>query len=159
MVGPRHYPQTWLEDVARRYLLVAPAKAAFPSLREKRSQGSNGVTYVFTASIEVPTYESRRVRIEFRPRRHSVPTVFADGPTDSPHRYRSESDRSLCIWYPSDDASRRWEPYDGLLQLLGLVAVHLFKEAYWREHPEWLGDEAPHGEVAVREDQAERKAA
>ncbi|MCW2538756.1 MAG: hypothetical protein JWN95_481 [Frankiales bacterium] len=36
-------------------------------------------------------------------------------------------------------------PDDGLLMLFGMIANHLLKEAWWREHGEWLGDEAPHG--------------
>jgi hypothetical protein len=28
--------------------------------------------------------------------------------------------------------------------LLDAIAIHLFKEAWWREHREWLGPEAPH---------------
>lgn len=28
--------------------------------------------------------------------------------------------------------------------LFGMTAVHLFKEAWWREHGQWLGDQAPH---------------
>ncbi len=156
---PRRRPQSWLEDVARRYRLVAPAKAAIPSLRERRVQGRHAVTYVFTANIHVPNYEDRRVRIEFRPWLHSSPKVFADGPTDSPHRYRYEDDHSLCLWYPSDGSDRRWEPNDGLLHLLGLIEAHLFKEAYWRETGEWLGEEGPHGEAVVRNDDAERRAA
>ncbi len=51
----------------------------------------------------------------------------------------------MCIWYPGDGEDQRWVPEDGLLALLGMTAVHLFKEAYWRETGEWLGEEAPHG--------------
>lgn len=38
-------------------------------------------------------------------------------------------------------------PEDGLLVLFGMIAEHLFKEAWWREHHEWLGEEYPHGEL------------
>jgi hypothetical protein len=50
----------------------------------------------------------------------------------------------LCLWYPGDDQARRWEPEDGLLVLIGMIAEHLFKEAWWREHCEWLSEEYPH---------------
>lgn len=67
--------------------------------------------------------------------------MYADGPT-SPHRYK---DGGLCIWHPSDAVEYRWVFEDGLLQLLGHIAAHLFREAWWRETGEWLGPEAPHG--------------
>jgi hypothetical protein len=114
---------------------------------------------MFSATVHVPYYEARRVRIEFRSLLPSSPKIFADGPTESPHRYRHEGDRNLCLWYPSDGPDRRWQPDDGLLQLLGLIEAHLFKEAYWRETGEWLGDEGPHGESVVRPDAAKGRAA
>jgi hypothetical protein len=35
---------------------------------------------------------------------------------------------------------------DGLLSLFEMTRVHLFKEAYWRETGEWLGEEVGHHE-------------
>jgi len=43
-------------------------------------------------------------------------------------------------------------PEDGLLVLFGMIAEHLFKEAWWREHGEWLGEEYPHGELTEDDD-------
>jgi hypothetical protein len=28
-----------------------------------------------------------------------------------------------------------------------MIAEHLFKEAWWREHGKWLGEEYPHDEL------------
>lgn len=160
MMLPRRRPTpSWLEDVAWRYRSVVPARELFPGLRERRVQRRHAVTYVFTVTVPVPNYEARQVRIEFHQRLHGSPRVFADGPTESPHRYRHESARSLCLWYPSDGPDRRWLPEDGLAQLIGMIETHLFKEAYWRETGEWLGDEGPHGEQLVRDDHASRMAA
>lgn len=103
--------------------------------------------YLWQVTLDVPGYDPRRVRVEFRAGLPSSPQVYADGPsgrTASPHRF---DDRRLCIWYPSDGPDRRWTPDDGLLVLLGMIAVHLFKEAYWRETGQWLGDEYPHAEL------------
>lgn len=159
-MSPRcRLPQSWLEDVARRYRSVAPAKVLFPTLRERRVQRRRSVSYVFTVTVPVPNYEERHVRIEFRQWLHGSPKVFVDGPIDSPHRYRREGDRSLCLWYPGDEPDRRWLPEDGLAQLIGMIATHLFKEAYWRETGEWLGEEGPHCEPTVRHDRSERQAA
>jgi hypothetical protein len=67
------------------------------------------VTYIYSVTVHVPYYEARRVRIEFRSLLPSSPKIFADGPAESPHRYRHEGDRSLCLWYPSDGPDRRWQ--------------------------------------------------
>lgn len=147
---PGRRPSSWVQDVARRHVLVAPARAAFPTLKYKRVQGRRGISYVFHAVVPVPGYEARPVRIEFQRALPTFPHVWAGGPIESPHRYRHEHDRSLCLWYPDDSADRRWQPDDGLLELLGMIEAHLFKEAYWRETGEWLGDEGPHGEPIVR---------
>ena len=93
------------------------------------------------ATVPVPHYETRKIRIRFRGK-SDVPSVFADGPEDSLHRY---SDGRLCMWYPGDPIGRRWVFGDGLLALIGLVMAHLFREAWWRETGEWPGEEVPHG--------------
>lgn len=74
----------------------------------------------------------------------ATPTVFADGPTDSPHRF---DDGSLCMWHPADPPNRRWRMADGLLDLLDTIRGHLLREAIWRETGEWPGEEAPHQPV------------
>jgi hypothetical protein len=92
----------------------------------------------------VPHYDPRKIQIRFSGN-SDVPSVFADGPQESPHRY---SDGSLCMWHPRDPVDRRWVFEDGLFALIGLVMVHLFKEAWWRETGEWLGEEVAHGSQA-----------
>lgn len=90
-------------------------------------------------------HEQRRtVTIEFDRRYPSRPHVYADGPTDSPHRYAERGRTSLCLWLPADEPRRRWRVEEGLLALFAIAAHHLFKEAWWRETGEWLGEEAPH---------------
>jgi len=93
--------------------------------------------------MEVPHYESRRVEISFTDWSR-LPVVRVDGPS-SPHRYDDRG--SLCMWYPDDPPERRWVFGDGLLALLNIIQAHLFKEAWWREYGEWLGEEAPHAPV------------
>jgi hypothetical protein len=75
--------------------------------------------------------------------------VYADGPTESPHRYAPHPKDplhrpSLCIWYPDDPPEQRWVSSDGLLSLIEMTRVHLFKESYYRDTGEWLGEEVPH---------------
>jgi hypothetical protein len=35
------------------------------------------------------------------------------------------------------------------LVLIGMIAEHLLKEAWWRERGEWIGEEYPHSLAAV----------
>jgi hypothetical protein len=109
--------------------------------------------------LEIPGYEQRHVTVEFSRRFWWSPHAYADGPAGrdaSPHRFPERGGRRLCIWYPSDPPERRWEPNDGLLVLFGMIAEHLFKEAWWREHGEWLGEEYPHDEL-TNEDGMEKQ--
>ncbi len=100
---------------------------------------------MYVIDIEVPYFDvSRRATFAFTNEKPIVPVIRADGPSDSPHRY---ADGSLCIWDWRGPAHQRWEVRDGLLHLVGLVEVHLFKESWWRENREWLGPEAPHPEM------------
>ena len=111
-------------------------KAQFPNLRGGRIKGG----YEYSGTVAVSDYEPRKVRIIFNGMA-KIPSVFADGPLESPHRYPSDS---LCMWYPNDRVEQRWVFEDGLLALMGLVMAHLFKEAWWRETGEWLGEEVAH---------------
>jgi hypothetical protein len=98
----------------------------------------------------VPEYgETRQVEIRFE-NWSRVPKIFVDGPagpTASPHRY---SANRLCVWYPSDPDDQKWIFEDGLLMLICLIQLHLFRETWWREtgglddDGEWLGPQAPH---------------
>lgn len=103
--------------------------------------------------MDVPGFKPREVEIVFPASSPEYPRVYADGPDASPHRYRSPGEDSrLCIWYPEDPPEARWLFSDGLHQLLGLIAAHLFREAWWREYGRWLGPVSPH---ASNEDKRE----
>ena len=112
-------------------------KREFPNLLDAKVQGG----YEYRVTVPVPNYEARKVRIRFSGR-SDVPSVFADGPQGSPHRY---PDGSLCMWYPKDPIDRQWVFKDGLLNLIVLTMAHLFREAWWRETGEWAGEEVGHG--------------
>lgn len=64
--------------------------------------------------------------------------VMAHGLSDLRH---VNSDGSLCLWFPGDDSSRRWTHDKGLVSLLDLIVLHLYKEARFKETGTWLGDE------------------
>lgn len=140
----RRAPGNWLDDDRRRSQLQAAARRALPDLRYAHRQRREGPVDVWVAAVLPPGYDERTVTIEFERRHPTFPRVFADGPTESPHRYAERGRTRLCLWYPGDVGEQRWSVNDGLLALFGLAAHHLFKEAWWRETGEWLGTEAPH---------------
>lgn len=131
----------------------------FPTLKRqfKQLDGSEGCSYM--GDIDVPYYETRGVEVFFsrisQGDWRDMPTILADGPTDSPHRFPSFDRRRLCIWHPHDPREERWTFDEGLLPLLGLIRLHLFREAWWRETDDWLGPRAPH---SARDDKQESAA-
>ncbi|MBW3562696.1 MAG: hypothetical protein KY437_09385 [Actinobacteria bacterium] len=141
MVGKRR-SGPWYGDERRRVVFEGPARKAYPGLRRDFIGTGENADLRYRVEVDVPGYGARRVEIIFRAKlKQAAPRVYADGPEDSPHRY---DDGSLCIWYWRDPSSRRWVPKDGLVSLIDHTLLHLFKEAYWRETDEWLGEEAPH---------------
>ena len=113
--------------------------ARYPS--ERVSINHKLQAFVWLVRVRIPVYEEDcTLRIELeegRPVR-----VTAEGWTGSmKHTYGSNR---LCMWYPDDPAERRWDRQDGLLKLADTAVAHLFKELFYRETGEWLGEEAPH---------------
>lgn len=106
------------------------------SRADRQHRGGFQVEFV----LNVPGLPPRCLRIVFAGY-GSVPSVYADGPAESPHRY---SDGSLCMWYPWDPEAARWTRRDGAAALLGHITAHLLREEWWRKTGEWVGDEAPH---------------
>lgn len=148
--GTPRRPRSWLEDFPRRVRLEAAARAAYPGLRYRRRQRASGPVDIYQYVQAVPGYEDRRVTVEFDRRAWWAPRIYVDGPSGvdaSPHRYADRGRTRLCVWHPGDPDDRTWVPEDGLLVLFGMIAEHLFKEAWWREHGEWLGEEYPHDEL------------
>jgi len=96
-----------------------------------------------TVPLVVPGFGRRIVTILFAKDSPRYPIVNTDGPAASKHR---NPDGSLCMWYQWDDEERRWAFEHGFRHLIALSALHLFREAWWRETGEWLGEQAPHGD-------------
>lgn len=129
----------WYGEFKRRLAFERGAKAEFPGLKTSLGRSSG---YSATVMVDLPGYERRELRISFDRAHVRAPRILVDGPERSPHRFE---DGSLCIWYPRDPDENRWVVSDGLVVLIGYSIEHLFREAWWRETGEWLGDEAPHG--------------
>jgi hypothetical protein len=89
----------------------------------------------------VPLYdETYSLRIELG-ERSPVQVVAENWMGTMKHTY---GQNRLCMWLPGDPPERRWQRSDGLLKLIDSAVLHLFRELYWRENGEWLGEEAPH---------------
>lgn len=133
----------WYTDVLARRRFEGAARAQYPDLAVRATGRGRRALVIYTVPVPVPDYEDRKV--EIRLRNWFDPggaEIFADGPTESPHRF---GERRLCIWREGDAPSRRWRGEQGLCELLRHISIHLFKEAYYRETGEWIGEEAPHG--------------
>lgn len=138
----RRRATSWTEDLRLRGRYERDARDSYPDLRHRRVQRRTGPVHVYTVTLTVPGFDDRRVTVEFDSRMPSSPRIYADGPTDSPHRYGTHR---LCVWDPADPPDRRWVSEDGLFVLFAMISEHLFKEGYWRANRNWLGDEAQHG--------------
>jgi len=146
----RRRSATWEQNLPLRLHFEQGAAAAFPGLTNRAVGKRKTARIAYTCTVPVEGYEARRIEIRFRrtTSEPEAPTIYADGPESSLHRYSpiGKDPRSrLCVWYPDDPPERRWTSGDGLLSLIEMVRIHLFKEAYWREKHVWLGEEAPHG--------------
>lgn len=130
----------WPGRLVDRLHFERGARAAYPALHGEVTGHAIDGGFRYSAIVEVPFYEVRTVTIIFRKRSLS-PLVFVDGPSESPHRF---DNGALCMWHPDDASSMRWRFKNGLLDLLDAIRAHLFREAWWREHEEWLGPEVSH---------------
>ena len=51
----------------------------------------------------------------------------------------------LCLWYPMDSRSLRWEWEDGFASYVTVVHRHLQAEEFFRRYRRWPAEDAPHG--------------
>lgn len=91
---------------------------------------------VYTMNIQLP--DQSRTQLVTIKVTGGDPRVFAHGLNDLRH---VNGDGSLCLWYPTDSSDRRWTHNKGLVSLLDLVALHLYKEDRFKATGIWLGDE------------------
>ena len=96
---------------------------------------------LYELTVDVAYYGPHPVEILFKNSAPETPRVSVARPATSPHRF---DDNTLCMWFPWDDNTNKWLRRDGLLALVGHIGVHLFRENWWHEYGEWLGDEITH---------------
>ena len=146
--SPAWQRPAWYAYPAGRLRFLAELRACgvhAVQTRIERTDRKHRGGFQVKVALTVPGLPSRLVRIVFAGR-GAVPSVYADGPAESPHRY---ADGSLCMWYPWGPERARWTRRDGAAALLGYITAHLLREEWWRKTSEWVGDEVPHdGEEA-----------
>lgn len=128
----------WFGNDTERIRFELPARRRW--IPFTRRGVKRGIEYV--VPIVLGDYDDRCAVIRFTTSAPTHVTVTADGPSDSPHRFPGGH---LCMWHPEDPDENRWVLGDGLGALIDHVALHLYREAYWRETGEWPGPEAAHG--------------
>lgn len=127
--------------------------ALHPDLVRRTVGRSRKAAVSYRLSVEIPDYDDREIELLFS-RTTPQPVlrgVYADGPDHSPHRWpsrRHRGHRRLCMWHPDDPPEQQWNARFGLLSLITVSRIHLYKEAHWRETGDWLGPEVPHLETA-----------
>jgi hypothetical protein len=147
-MAPRR-SRTWEQNLPLRLRFEDGVRDVFPDLARRAVGNRKYARIAYSLTVPVGEYEPRKIELRF-PKTTPAPSpvrIYADGPEGSPHRYAPQGKdprSSLCIWHPDDPADRRWVPGDGLLSLIEMVRIHLFKEAFWREKSVWLGEQAPH---------------
>jgi hypothetical protein len=129
MAAPR--PTPFLAAPCHRLRWLAQLQAAGVRPRVVRSPRACRSTWTVQVILDVPGIGRVRVLLCFPWNQPELLRVYADGPTDSPHRY---ADYALCMWYPYDDADRRWTRADGPVVLAGHVIAHLAREEWWPPH-------------------------
>jgi hypothetical protein len=132
----------WFARPALRLRFVAELAGTDVPVRVIRPPRRFRGGFAVRCTANPPGVEPRQVTIVFATGSPEVSRVFADGPTESPHRYGGGE---LCMWWPYDGPEQRWLRRDGGAALLGHIVAHLVREEWWRRTGEWAGDEAPHG--------------
>lgn len=98
---------------------------------------SGAVTYVVSVPIR-PYNTSALIKVVIKGKSASV---YAPGLTDLRHVNAPDPDVSLCLWYPADPPGRKWRFEYGLIALLDLVQLHIYKEFRFKETGKWPGEE------------------
>jgi hypothetical protein len=102
-----------------------------------------GKALIYFGEVEVPhTGQIRKIAMVFPgPPSRFRPVVMADGPKTPRHRFGNYRPDPLCIWFSPDPDGMKWTLHDGLVGLIDLTRLHLFKEAWFRATGSWPGPE------------------
>lgn len=131
----------WYGEFRRRLTFEHEARRVYADVGGRLGRHGGLEGFIYRLTVDVPTYERRKLTIVFPRRYPRSPRIFADGPIVNRHRF---DDGSLCMWYWRDPPDLRWTFDQGLLDLVNHAILHLFKEAWFLDTGEWLGDEIIH---------------
>jgi hypothetical protein len=140
MAPPR--PVAYLAAPRHRLRWITELQAAGVRPHVVRSPRPCRSTWTVRIVVDAPGVGRVRALLCFPWHQPELVRVYADAPSDSPHRF---DDGALCMWYPYDEVERRWTRSDGVVVLVGHVIAHLAREEWWRRTGEWVGDQVPHG--------------
>jgi hypothetical protein len=137
-LGPRK-PVALAERIRRLGRLEAGLGDSYAFRRVSTNHRLQAFTW--EVPVTVPVYDEDYVlRIDLDERRSVRVTALG---WRGPMRH-TFGRNTLCMWYPKDPPDRQWNREDGLLKLVDTARAHLFKELYFRETGEWLGEEVHH---------------
>ena len=85
----RRRSATWEQNLPLRLHFEQGAAAAFPGLTNRAVGKRKTARIAYTCTVPVEGYEARRIEIRFRrtTSEPEAPTIYADGPESSLHRY------------------------------------------------------------------------
>lgn len=120
-----------------------------------------GCALVYCGEVSLdPLPRSRRIAVVLNgPPSRVRPQVMADGPRTDRHRFKTYRPLPLCLWYANDPPEQQWRLADGLVALIDITRVHLFREDRFRATGRWPGPEVHLDAPKVPENRALRRAA
>ncbi|MEL7667032.1 MAG: hypothetical protein AAGU73_02365 [Actinomycetota bacterium] len=122
--------------------LMRGCDAEYPDVQRLSLAGEGFDEVLYIASVEVDHFGRRQVTVLIDERSTYLrPRVWTADPRPLKHQF---TDGSLCMWYIWDPPDKRWVYEDGLVALLDLAKLHLYREERYRETGCWMGPEAPH---------------
>jgi hypothetical protein len=119
-----------------------------------------GRALVYRGEVSLdPLPRSRRIAIVLNgPPSTARPQVMADGPRTDRHRFTTYRPLPLCLWYADDPPEQQWRLADGLVGLIDITRVHLFREDRFRATGRWPGPEVHLSGPRVPGNRARRRA-
>lgn len=119
-----------------------------------------GRSLVYRGEVSLdPLPRTRRIAIVLNGPPSAVrPLVMADGPRTERHRFRMYRPLPLCLWYSEDPPEQKWSLAGGLVGLIDITRVHLFREDRFRATGRWPGPEVHLDGPKVPENRALRRA-
>jgi hypothetical protein len=119
-----------------------------------------GRALVYRGAVSLdPLPRTRRIAVVLSGPPSTVrPQVMADGPRTDRHRFKTYRPLPLCLWYADDPPEQQWRLTDGLVGLIDITRVHLFREDRFCATGRWPGPEVHLEGPKVPENRALRRA-